>query len=156
MKRFHFTLEALGTLRKRQEQRAMDAYAQSLASRTLVQERLAAVRRDLEACWLESRARLRDNCAATEMAQIHAYQQSLALREEAEKNSLALAEQRVDAALDVMLHARRQREIVDKFFEKQKALHRRELAQGEQKFLDDLAGRRGNSVFAWKPSETPL
>lgn len=134
----------------------MDQYAQSLAARALVQERLAAVQRDLESCWSEARARLLGGCAATDMAQAHSYQQSLALRQEAEKNALALAQQRVDVALEAMLHARRQREIVDKFFEKQKALHRRELAVGEQKFLDDLAGRRGQSIFAWKPSETPL
>ena len=34
--------------------------------------------------------------------------------------------------------------------------HQREQARGEQKFLDDLAGRRGSSIFAWKPEESPL
>src|SRR5581483_1977478 len=52
-----------------------------------------------------------------------------------------------------MLAARREREIVDKFFEKQKSRHTREHLRLEQKMLDDLAARRGNSILSWNPAE---
>ena len=55
--------------------------------------------------------------------------------------------------MQAMLTARQQREIVDKFFNKQKSSHEREQLRNEQKMLDDLAGRRGNSILAWNPTE---
>jgi hypothetical protein len=48
-----------------------------------------------------------------------------------------------------MLAARRQREVVDKFYDKQKSRHGRELARSEQMLLDDLAGRRPSSILSW-------
>jgi flagellar export protein FliJ len=156
MKSFRFTLEALGTVRQRQEQRAMEQYAQSLAARRQAVEGLEAVERQLSACWQDWRGRLAGGCAAAEAAQAHAYQRLLAQRRDECALALETAEQRVTAALQGMLLARQQREIVDKCCDKQKARHRREQARGEQKFLDDLAGRRGKSILAWKSAETPL
>jgi flagellar export protein FliJ len=156
MKSFHFTLEALGTLRQRQEQKAMEQYAQSLIARRQAMDGLEAAERQLSACWQDWRGRLAGGCAAAEAAQAHAYQRSLAQRRDECTLALETAERRVNAALHGMLLARQQREIVDKCFDKQKARHRYEQARGEQKFLDDLAGRRGNSILAWKSAETPL
>ena len=156
MKPFHFTLEAVGTVRQRQEQKAMEHYAQSLIARRRAVDRLEAVERELNGCWQDWRRRLAGGCAAGEAAQAHAYQRSLAQRREECALALETAEQQVNATLHGMLLARQQREIVDKCFDKQKARHRREQARGEQKFLDDLAGRRGNSILAWKSAETPL
>jgi hypothetical protein len=42
---------------------------------------------------------------------------------------------------------------VDKCFEKQKSRHQREVLRGEQKFLDDLAGRRSSSIMTWSQTE---
>jgi flagellar export protein FliJ len=156
MKSFRFTLEALGTLRQRQEQKAMEQYAQSLIARRQAVDGLEAAEHDLSACWQDWRDRLAGGCAAAEAAQAHAYQRSLAQRRDECALALETAERRVNAALHGMLLARQQREIVDKCFDKQKARHRREEARGEQKFLDDLAGRRGSSILAWKSAETPL
>jgi len=156
MKSFHFTLEALGTLRQRQEQKAMEKYAQSLIARRQAVDGLEAVERELSACWQDWRGRLAAGCAAAEAAQAHAYQRSLAQRRDECTQALETAERRVNATLQGMIRARQQREIVDKCFDKQKARHRYEQARGEQKFLDDLAGRRGNSILAWKSAETPL
>ena len=82
MKSFHFTLEALGTLRQRQEQKAMEQYAQSLIVRRQAVDGLEAVERELSACWQEWRDRLAGGCAAAEAAQAHAYQRSLAQTQE--------------------------------------------------------------------------
>jgi flagellar export protein FliJ len=156
MKSFHFTLEAVGTLRQRQEQKAMEQYAQSLIARRRAVDGLEAVERQLSACWEDWRGRLAGGCAAAEAAQAHAYQRSLTQRRDECIQALETAERRVNAALHGMLLARQQREVVDKCFDKQKARYQRELARGEQKFLDDLAGRRGNSILAWKSAETQL
>ncbi|MGP8200997.1 MAG: flagellar export protein FliJ [Limisphaerales bacterium] len=156
MKAFHFTLEAVGTVRQRQEQKAMEQYAQSLIVRRRALEKLEAAEWELSACWQEWRGRLAGGYTAAEAAQAHAYQRSLAQIRDECAQALATAERRVNATLQAMLVARKEREVVDKCFDKQKARHQRELARGEQKFLDDLAGRRGNSILAWKSAETPL
>jgi len=156
MKSFHFTLEALGTLRQRQEQKAMELYAQSLLVRRQATEGLEAVEQELNACRQEWRCQMAAGCSAAAAAQAYAYHLSLMRRQEECVHTLEVAERRANATLQSLSLARQQREIVDKCFEKQEARHRRDQVRGEQKFLDDLAGQRGNSIFAWKPAETPL
>jgi flagellar export protein FliJ len=156
MKSFHFTLEALGTLRRRQEQKAMEQYAQSLIVRLQAVDRLKAVEHELGVCWQEWRSQMAGGCAAVEAAQAHAYHLSLIKRREECALALETAERRLNATLQGMTLVRQQREIVDKCFDRQKARHRQDQVRSEQKFLDDLAGRRGGSIFAWKPAETLL
>jgi flagellar export protein FliJ len=155
MKGFHFTLEAVLTLRQRQEQKAMELYAQALLGRHQALEKLAAVQRDLETGFRELREQMARGCTASHVSQAQDYHRSLAKRRDECALNLATAERRVNAALQAMLSARQQREIVDKYFDKQKARHGREVARNEQKFLDDLAGRRSNSVLTWNANELP-
>jgi flagellar export protein FliJ len=156
MKAFHFTLEAVGTLRRLREQRAMEQYARCLAARRQAADGLETVERELGACWQEWRGQVAGGFTAAAAAKAQAFQRLLVQRRNECTLALETAERRADAALQAMLLARQQREIVDKFFEKQKARHQRDQVHDEQKFLDDLAGRRGNSILAWKPAETPL
>jgi flagellar export protein FliJ len=155
MKGFHFTLEAVRTLRQRQEQKALEQYAKSLLARQQALDKLDAVQRELNAGFAELRAQMAKGCAATEIAQAQEYHRQLARRRDECTMALGAAERRVNAAMQAMLTARQQREIVDKFFDKQKAGHEREQLRNEQKMLDDLAGRRGNSILAWNPTELP-
>ena len=133
----------------------MEHYAQALAFRQQALDRLEAVQRELNAGWRELNAKLTKGCAAYEAAQANEYHKSLARRRDECSLALGTAERRVNATLQAMLAARQQRELVDKFFSKQKSRHERELLRQEQKLLDDLAGRRGNSILAWNPTEIP-
>jgi flagellar export protein FliJ len=155
MKSFRFTLEAVRTLRQRQEQVAMEQYAQALAFRQQAYDRLEGVQQELNAGFRDLRARLAKGCAACEAAQAGEYHKSLARRRDECALALGHAERRVNAAMQNMLATRQQRELVDKYFDKQKSRHQREQFRLEQKMLDDLAGRRGNSILAWNPSEMP-
>jgi flagellar export protein FliJ len=152
MKTFQFTLEAVRIVRQRNEQDAMERYAHALLARRQATDRLETVQREIDAGWQELRALLARGCAASLAAQAHVYQQSLEKRRNECAAELGLAERRVNLALQAMLHARQQREIVDKCFEKQKARHQREHLRAEQKFIDDLAGRRGSSILSWNPT----
>jgi flagellar export protein FliJ len=156
MRAFQFTLEALGTLRRRQEQNAMDQYVQSLIDRRKAIEQLEGAEATLNASWRQWRQQLAAGCSAAEAAQAVVYQRSLAQRRDECKGALENAERRVNTALNAMVQARRQREIVDKCFDKQKARYEREVARGEQKFIDELASRRGNRILAWKSAESTL
>ena len=153
MKPFHFTLEAVRTLRQRQEQNAMEQYAQTLLTRQQTLDRLDAIQRELNEGWQELRGQLARGCTASQAAQTHDYHRALAKRRDEAIVALGLAERRVNAALQTMLTARQQREIVDKCCENQKAAHLREQFRAEQKLLDDLAGRRSPSSLSWNPTK---
>jgi flagellar export protein FliJ len=156
MKKFRFTLEAVGTVRQRQEQKAMEHYARSLATLRQMAEQLQAVEGELLKSWEEWRAQLAGGFAAADAARAQGYHRSLVQRRDDARLAVDTAESRANSALQAMLQARQQREIVDKFFEKQKAVHQRDLAYNEQKFQDDLAGRRGGSMLTWKREETSV
>jgi len=155
MKSFRFTLEAVRTLRQRQEQTTLELYAQALLARQQAIAKLENAQRELNASTQELRERLAAGCTAAQAAQAHEYQRSLVRRRDECTAALGATERRVNAAMQAMIAARRQREIVDKYFDKQKLGHLRGLARNEQKMLDDLAGRRGNSILAWNPTEIP-
>lgn len=135
----------------------MEQYARMLMARLQAVDALEAVRRNLAQCWQEWRDNSAQGFAAADAAKAMAYQRLLVQRRDECALAVETAEQRVNVALQGMIQARQQREIVDKCFEKQKARHERELARGEQKFLDELAaGRRSRSIFAWKAEETSV
>lgn len=152
MKPFHFTLEAVRTVRQRQEQVALEQYAQALLNRRQAADRLEAIEGELNECWRELRGELAEGFAASKAAQAHDYHRILAKRRDEAIAALGIAERRVNAAMQTMLAARQQREIVDKSCEKQKARHQREQFRGEQKIMDDLAGRRSPSHFLLDPN----
>ena len=155
MKRFHFTLEAVRTLRLRQEHNAQEAYAQTLAARLQALNRLEKAQEELNASSQELREQLAKGCRASEAAQAYDYQRSLVQRRDECSNVLNQAERRVNAALQVMLNARRQRELVDKFYDKQHLRHQRDQSRAEQKVMDDFAVRRNGSSLVWTPTEIP-
>jgi flagellar export protein FliJ len=155
MKAFHFTLEAVRTVRERAEQAAMEQYAQALVAREQASQRLNAAQDKLKAVGQEIRVLLAGGCAASKVAQAHDCHRSLQQKLNECVAALGLAECQVNVALNAMLAARRQREIVDKFYDQQKTRHRREQLRGEQKVLDDLAGRRPTSILSWNQTGGP-
>jgi flagellar export protein FliJ len=152
MKPFRFTLEAVRIVRQRHEQLAMEEYAQALFSSRQAEDQLEAVRRELDAGCEELRKLLAKSCPVSKAAQTQQYLKSVEKRLNECARALEQAKLRADAALDAMLAARQQREIVDKFFARQKTRHEREELREEQKLLDELAGRRPTSILSWNPT----
>ena len=143
MKRFVFTLEAVRTVRRQAEQRASLAYARTLGRH---QEQLAKLRRAsaaAEAAWQEARSRFGGAIAALELDRLagHARQ-----AEEARGRCAAAAAESQRALEEAAQHwreARRQCELVETYFRKQRANYDRALCVEEQKMLDELANRSG-------------
>lgn len=134
----------------------MERYAQTLVARRQAFDAMEAVEQELNAAWNAWRAKMSAGCTAADAMQAAAFQNALNQRRDECAHALQTAERRVNAAMQAMLLARRQREIVDKYCEKQKARFRREEAQGEQKFLDDIASRRSHALLSWKAAESPI
>ena len=146
MKAFRFTLEAVRTLRQRQENEALEAYAGALLARQQILDALAALEEQIARDFARTRQLLANSCTAAQAAQAQNYHRSLENKREESVIALGLAERRVHAASQAMLAARQQREIVDTFREKQHAVHQRLELREEQKLLDEFAGRRVTSL----------
>lgn len=131
----------------------MEQYAQALLNRQLAAERLNLIQGELDACWKELRGQMAQGCAASTIIQAHDYHRVVTRRRDEAIAAMGVAERRVNAAMQAMLTARQQREIVDKSREKQKAHYHREQFLAEQKLMDDLAGRRSGINFLLDSTE---
>ena len=152
MKAFRFSVDALGVLRQRQENEALQQYSRALLVRQQALDALEAARDQIRAHWTEMRRRLAGPCPAGQARQLQDHLLVLERRQQECVAALRAAERGVNAASQVMLLARQQREIVETYRDKQLAKHQRLEAREDQKLLDELAGRRGAGIYAHAPS----
>ena len=156
MKRFHFTLTALKTLRERCEQEAIEAYSKALRYQEQVQTDFHLAKRALETEWSCQQTLLNQGICAKEMVQIQAYGQTLIKRCQDKENELALARQGARLKWDQLVRARQLREVVDHFLERQKKRYRFECQREEQKLLDDLSCHTAASALIAPLTLNPL
>jgi flagellar export protein FliJ len=142
MKAFRFTLEAVRTLRQRQEQQALETYARALLSRQQMLELLKEMDQRIGRDFVQMRQLLAGRCTAAQAAQAQNFHSSLEKKRDDCVAALGQAERRVNAASQAMLAARQQREMVDVYRGKQQAAHQRLELREEQKILDEFAIRR--------------
>jgi flagellar export protein FliJ len=142
MKPFKFSLQSLRTVRQRQEQEALEAYARALLERTQAQRALDRAQQDLNEAQMQWQQQAQQGCCAVEMARFATHCEQLARRRDQEREKLSQAERIVNTRLAATLHARQQREVVDKLQKRQRLAYDHEIARAEQQFLDDLAQRR--------------
>jgi flagellar export protein FliJ len=148
MKAFRFTLEAVRTIRQRQENEALEFYARALRARQNALDALDAVHHLIVNDFARMRQLLAGGCAAAQAAQAQNYHRSLERMREDAATALEQAERRVNAASQAMLTARQQREIVDVYREKQNAAYQRAELREEQKTMDEFASRRMSALHS--------
>lgn len=142
MKRFHFTLEALHILRKRQEQVALEIYGQAVTARQRTIDHLRDAWRRCEEAWALSRERTATGAPAAHLAQLRDYCQAMDELKKRCESALEQAQRVVDTRWKELMVARQAREAVEKFLQRQRDRHNRAALREEQKALDDMAGRR--------------
>jgi flagellar export protein FliJ len=150
MKAFRFTLQALLTLRQREERFAMEHYAQAVLSRQQAHEQWADRHRELEAVRLQLQEQLQAGVVAAFAGQAQAFCHSLELRRESARALVVSAEQQVQSALQSMLETRRRREVVETCREKQRVRYARQCQYLEDRHHDEIASRRQPQVLAWR------
>ena len=156
MKRFRFTLAALKTLRERREQEATEAYGKALQVEQQAKAELARAKATLDQAWQDRQAILDQGVAARDMVQLLAYCQNLQRHCQTQENQVALARQSLRQKWDRLLVARREREVVDQFLQRQKHRHSLECLAEEQKLLDELAGRETEGGLSAPLTSNPL
>jgi flagellar export protein FliJ len=148
MKAFRFTLQAVRTLRQRQEQLAMEDYAAALRSQQQAEARLAETQQELASGQHQSRNLLADGAAAAQIVQLQVYCRFLEVRGRDREEALNQARTATRQVWQRLLEARRRREVVDKFYDRQREQYARAGQREEQKNLDDLSGRRPRTITA--------
>jgi len=146
MRAFRFTLEAVRTVRQRQETEAQEHYARALLARQKALDLLESFHQRIAEDFAQMRRLLAGGCSAGQAAQAQTYHRSLEKLRDNCAAELERAECRVKADSQAMLAARQQREIVDIYCEKQHAVYQRAEWREEQKNQDELAGRRMTSL----------
>lgn len=147
MKSFKFSLQALRTLRQREEQAALEEYTQSLMARERALSQLDLARQELALGWGEFHKKLSARSAAVELAQIYAYCQRVDKRQLECEHAEKVARNIVHLAFTQLVSARQAREVIEKFHDAQKRGHDRSLRKQEQKVLDDLVKQRAGIVM---------
>lgn len=147
MKRFRFPLQALLTVRQRHEHEAMERYAQALLHRQQVAEHLDRIQRELSGAWEQLREKMARGCSAAALAQLRAYSSHLETLRDEYTTALGTAERRVHQALQDMLRARREREVVETYGARQKARHDRQRQRQEHWQMDEFAARFVHPAF---------
>jgi flagellar export protein FliJ len=150
MKAFKFTLEAVRTLRTRQEKNALEKYGHAVQAREQAVSFLWKAREELGKIFQE-RLQLADGAPASELAQLETWTGEVAAREKECLQTVQLASARVETTWQELMNARQEREIVDKYLERQRERYDRALDCEEQKSLDELAGRR-NALQSLSPA----
>jgi flagellar export protein FliJ len=142
MKPFHFSLQAVRTLRQRQEQMALERFTAAVRNRDKAVNQLNFLTQQLHAGWSELKVLLPKGATALQIAQIQAYCDSVTARKKECEIYVNAAHRAVDVAWQNLVAAKQQLEVVVKYYENERRRYGRELDREEQKTLDDMANRR--------------
>lgn len=143
MKHFRFTLQALLTVRQREERDALEFYARELQARQQALDALADSENELAIAWDELRTQMIAGGPIAGLLQGQAHCHHLSEIRERSVTAVARAEDAANFALLAVVVARQNREVVEKFLEQQRKNYQRECNREEQKILDELAHRAG-------------
>jgi flagellar export protein FliJ len=153
MKRFRFSLQALLTVRQREEHLAAERYAATLAARHCAAADLAAAQEDAHRAAEFFRTSIETATRAGEISRWRDHYEVLNDRCTRAAEILEAAEKAVAPALAEMLRARRQREVVEECRAKHRVRHEREMARMAHRLQDDLAFRRFTPALVWRGND---
>ncbi len=156
MRKFHFTLQALHTLRERQEHLALQEYSQALKAWEQARNKVTALQQELETAWGLRRQCLLGACAAMELARLQAWGQSVEQQKQASEHAAKAARSEASQAYTKLVAARQARAVVDKLFENQKRRHERARRRHEQRSLDEMVNHQNALTVLMTLSPEPL
>jgi flagellar export protein FliJ len=153
MRRFRSTLQALLTVRQRQERLAMERYSEALQARQRAATALSTADQIRVQASEVLKQRLSTGIQAAEAMREQSHYKVLETRRDAAQHALTVAENAIPPALKGMLTARQQREAVEECITRQRERHQRDQQNQERKLLDELALRRRGPVRTFANSD---
>ncbi len=146
MKAFNFSLESLRTLRKQREQTAQQHYSRALAGCDQAASLLALAETELLTGHALLNAELTAGTSAARIMNLQTWCKVLEMRRNECAASLHAARVEANEAFRLMAVAVRDREALDKFYDKSRRIWERGQLNAEQKIFDELAIQRQSSV----------
>ncbi len=120
----------------------MEAYAKALLEREQAQERLATLHREQDQLADETRREMSAGCQADRLRQRQVFHETVRQSIRRQEQVLSRTEMALQQAMLALVHAKQQREIVDKTHDRQRAAYDRDAAKEEAALLDELARRQ--------------
>jgi flagellar export protein FliJ len=139
MKPFRFSLEMLQVLRKQTERVAQQRYVAALAARNGAELHLQRAAADLSVGWDQLGQELGRGITASRLADLRAWCKVLEGRWNERKTALEAARRAAEQAFQAMTTAVRDREALDRFYDKSRRAYDREVQRADQKTYDELA-----------------
>jgi flagellar export protein FliJ len=135
-------LQALLTLRQRQEDVALHAYAQALGVVTQAEEVLRSVENELNNAQAYFQEKLLERCTASELLQVRVYTDGVEQQRKKSANRVHTVRQSAQEELRRWFAARQAREQLETYLEKQAQRFARYQRRKQEKVVDDLAASR--------------
>ncbi len=139
MKAFNFSLESLRTIRKQREQQAQQRYTRALTLCDGAARILQLAETELLTGHTLLHHELTAGTSAARIINLQTWGKVLEMRRNECAASLQAARAEANEAFRAMTAAVREREALDKFYEKSRRLWERALLNTEQKIYDELA-----------------
>ncbi len=142
MSPFSFSLQAVRTMRQRQEQLALAAFGDAVRARQAAVDQQQRAERQLAAAFDQLTARQRAGAPLYHLNQLRGHNQVLEQCLADCRAGCARAQATANAAWDALQDIRQALELVDKLYLRQREQYDRELRREEQKQLDEMSSRR--------------
>jgi flagellar export protein FliJ len=155
MKPFRFTLQSVRVIRERKEQAAQERYAAVLREHELATKQLEQANVQLAAGWEDLCQQVSLGAVASELRRARAWCAALETRQKERAAELQKARYTLDAASRELMVATRDRQAMDRLYDKHRAAHQLEAQREEQKILDEMGLRSkfGSDLLgAWTPA----
>jgi flagellar export protein FliJ len=139
MKAFRFPLESLRTLRKQRERVAQQSYARSLFACNTAAAQLEKAMRELNAGRDTLTRELANGVSAAKIMNLRTWCMALEIHQHERRAAFNETRRIADLAFKEMAAARRDREGLDRFYDKARRTYTQETFRDEQKNFDELA-----------------
>jgi flagellar protein FliJ len=139
MKKWKFTLESVRELKNRLEENAAQKHARALIQVSRAKAALAETEKELNAAALMQFAGAGKKATTDELSRLSQYVTILEKQRRERLDKVLHAERDATLARAALEKVAREREILDRLRERQRASHNFHVARQEQKFIDELA-----------------
>jgi flagellar export protein FliJ len=157
MRPFAFSLQAVRTMRQRQEQLALAEFGDAVRARQAAVDQQQRAERQLAVAFDQLTARQSEGAPLYHLNQMRGHCQVLEQRLVSCRADCVKAQEVANAAWERLQDIRQALELVDKLYLRQRELYEHELRAEEQKQLDEMSSRRWllsaasaqNMTLAW-------
>ena len=148
MRSFQFPLQPLRALREHKETAARERYAGALRACEEAAARVQLASTELTGCWTTLCEKLANGVKGIDFLRARAWCNVLELRVKERASALEKARHNVDAVWQDLMLATRERDTIDRFFDKRRLAYDQEFQREEQKNLDELSIQFARSSIA--------